>query len=82
MLVLRRKTNQDILMPQHDIIIRVLEIKGQRVSLGIEAPGSVKILRAEVYMDSHAESGPYSEAGGEDRIPASSFHPHGHIPAN
>ncbi len=56
MLVLRRKTNQDILMPQHDIIIRVLEIKGQRVSLGIEAPGSVKILRAEVYIDSAAES--------------------------
>lgn len=72
MLVLSRKTSQDILMPGHEIIIRVLEIRGQKVKLGIEAPGSVRIWRVEVPIDSSTACGPCCDAGAENLVSASS----------
>lgn len=73
MLVLSRRTDQDILIPDRNIIIRVLKIRGSRVSLGIEAPDSVKILRAEVPLDSRAACGPRCDAGAENRDSSGSF---------
>lgn len=47
MLVLSRKENETIRIGD-DIEIRVLEVKGDTVRIGIEAPKSVDILRGEL----------------------------------
>lgn len=47
MLVLSRKENETIKIGD-DIEIRILEVKGDTVRIGIEAPKSVDILRGEL----------------------------------
>jgi carbon storage regulator CsrA len=53
MLVLSRKTNQSILI-DGNIRVTVTKIRGNHVSLGIEAPGSVGIFRGELRPDGGA----------------------------
>lgn len=48
MLVLSRKTEQKIVI-NNDIVITVVEIRGDKVRLGIEAPPEVPVHRREVY---------------------------------
>jgi carbon storage regulator len=47
MLVLSRKPGEQIYIGNH-ITITVVEIKGNRVRLGIDAPSDVSVLRAEL----------------------------------
>jgi len=47
MLVLSRKVDQTIVI-QGNITIKILEINGDRVKIGISAPRSVVILRQEL----------------------------------
>jgi carbon storage regulator len=47
MLVLARRSNETIQIGD-DITVTLLEIKGNQVRLGIEAPGDVVILREEL----------------------------------
>ncbi|MCD5406274.1 MAG: carbon storage regulator CsrA [Desulfotomaculum sp.] len=49
MLVLSRKKNQSINIG-HNIKITVLDVKGDKVSIGIEAPLAIDVHRAEVYQ--------------------------------
>ena len=49
MLVLTRKPNQSIFIGDR-IKITVVEIKGNQVRLGIEAPSDQKIYREEIYQ--------------------------------
>lgn len=49
MLVLTRKLGECIAIDDH-IKIRVVQIKGKQVRLGIEAPKDTKIHREEVYL--------------------------------
>jgi carbon storage regulator len=48
MLILMRKKNERILI-NHDISIVVVEVRGDKVRLGIEAPEYVVVHRQEVY---------------------------------
>jgi len=48
MLVLSRKTEQTIMIGD-DVEIKVVEIRGRHVKLGIKAPRSVSVHRQEVY---------------------------------
>ena len=48
MLVLSRKKNEAIIILDN-IEITVIEIRGDKVRLGIEAPKEVKVHRREVY---------------------------------
>lgn len=48
MLVLSRKRDEQIVI-NGNIIITVVEIRGDKVRLGIEAPGSVPVHRREVF---------------------------------
>ena len=48
MLVLSRKPNESIVI-NHDIVVTVLSIQGDRVRLGIEAPSEIPVHRQEVY---------------------------------
>jgi len=49
MLILTRKSGEVIRIGE-TIVLRVLEVRGQQVRLGIEAPASVRIYREEVYL--------------------------------
>jgi carbon storage regulator len=48
MLVLSRKKNESIIINDH-ITVTVVEIRGDKVRLGIEAPKEVSVHRREVY---------------------------------
>ena len=50
MLVLSRKINQSIIIGD-DIEIMLVDIRGDQIKLGINAPKNVKIFRKEVYED-------------------------------
>jgi carbon storage regulator len=55
MLVLSRHRGETIVI-NDDIRITVVEIRGDKVRIGIEAPASVPVHREEVYKAIHAES--------------------------
>lgn len=48
MLVLSRKTNESIVI-NDNVIVTVVEIRGDKIRLGIEAPKDVIVHRREVY---------------------------------
>lgn len=48
MLVLTRKINESIVINE-DVSVLVVEVRGDRVRLGIEAPKDVAVHRKEVY---------------------------------
>jgi len=49
MLILARKKDESIIIDDQ-IEISIVEIKGDQVKIGINAPRSVKIFRHEVYL--------------------------------
>lgn len=49
MLALSRKTNESIMIG-NDVELVVLEIKGDQVKIGINAPKSIPVYRKEVYL--------------------------------
>ena len=49
MLVLTRHANQSIMIG-HDIVVTVLEVRGDQVRLGIKAPHHVEVHREEVFI--------------------------------
>ena len=49
MLVLTRKCGEQIVLPELDVVLTVLEIRGEQVRLGISAPDSIKIYRQEIW---------------------------------
>jgi len=62
MLVLTRKKDQTIVI-NDDIEITVLDIQGDQVRIGINAPRSVSIHRKEVYLEIQQENKKASEVG-------------------
>lgn len=54
MLVLSRKKNESIVI-NNDITIVVVEIRGDKVRLGVEAPKEVPVHRREVYEAIHRQ---------------------------
>lgn len=62
MLVLARRLNEKIKIGD-DIEITVVEVSGDIVRLGINAPRSVKILRSEVYEEVERQNREAAESG-------------------
>ena len=71
MLVLSRKKNESIVI-NDDITIVVVEIRGDKVRLGVEAPKEIPVHRREVYdaikrteqeRNGSAHSGPKENSG-------------------
>jgi carbon storage regulator CsrA len=56
MLVLTRKTNEDIVIPQYGITITPLQVKGDKVRIGISAPLDVDVYRREVWDRKQGDS--------------------------
>ena len=55
MLILTRKTGESIMIGD-TIEIQVVELKGDQVKIGINAPRNVKLYRKEVYEAIHEEN--------------------------
>ncbi len=55
MLALSRKINESIVIGQ-DVEITILEIKGDQVKIGINAPKSVPIFRKEIFVQIKEEN--------------------------
>ena len=55
MLILSRKTNEKIMIGD-DISISIIEIRGDQVRIGVDAPKSVKVFRQEVFDAIKAEN--------------------------
>ena len=49
MLVLTRKPGEEIAIPALSVTIRLIEIRGDKVRLGIEAPTEIAVHRKEVW---------------------------------
>ena len=56
MLVLSRKKNESIVI-NNDITVTVVEIRGDKVRLGIVAPKEVPVHRQEVFDAIHGKAG-------------------------
>jgi carbon storage regulator len=50
MLVLTRRSNQSIMIGD-DIEVSILAVVGEKVRIGIEAPGNVPVYRTEIYLE-------------------------------
>ena len=57
MLVLSRKKNESIVI-NNDIVVTVVEIRGDKVRLGIVAPKEVPVHRQEVFDAIHGKETP------------------------
>ena len=55
MLILSRKVNEKIMIGE-DISVSVIEIRGDQVRLGVDAPKTVKVFRQEVFDAIKAEN--------------------------
>lgn len=55
MLILSRKKEEAVLIGK-DIKIKIIDIEGDRVKIGIDAPKNLKILREELYSEVSSEN--------------------------
>ena len=55
MLVLTRKTGESIVIG-NDVVVTVLEVRGDQIRIGIDAPRSIQVHREEVYEQVAAEN--------------------------
>lgn len=60
MLVLTRKRNESIVIGT-DVTVQVVEIQGDKVRIGIEAPHEVPLHRREVFEAISRDRGPFPE---------------------
>lgn len=66
MLVLSRKRDESIIIGD-DIVITVVDIRGDKVRLGIDAPQDVPVHRQEVYEAIQRENQRAAEKGTDNR---------------
>jgi carbon storage regulator CsrA len=64
MLVLTRKPGETIVIPELGITVKVLKVRGERVSVGVVAQPKHKVLRGEI-LDVDAPREKVAEKGGE-----------------
>ena len=55
MLILSRKVNEKVVIGE-DITVSIIEVRGDQVRIGIDAPKKVKVFRQEVFDAIKAEN--------------------------
>jgi len=63
MLILSRRLNEKIVIGD-DIVVSVVEVRGDQVKLGIDAPRNVKVFREEVFIAIQEENRKAAAASG------------------
>jgi len=69
MLVLSRKKNESIVIDDN-IVITVVEIRGDKVRLGIQAPREVPVHRSEIHAAIQSEQQSAVSNEGSPRVPS------------
>ncbi len=65
MLVLTRRLGETIVIGD-DIIIKIVDIHGKQIRVGIEAPSEISVYRGEIYERIMQENKAAAEAAGVD----------------
>ena len=68
MLNITRRRGERIVLGD-DIFVSVLEVSGQTVRLGIDAPRSVRIYREEIWLEVKAENEAAARAAAQAQLP-------------
>ncbi len=68
MLVLSRRRDEQIVIG-HNIVITIVDVRGDKVRLGIDAPQEVTVHRREVYEAIQREKGLRGNLGGRETGP-------------
>ncbi|MDR0551395.1 MAG: carbon storage regulator CsrA [Spirochaetaceae bacterium] len=63
MLILSRKPDEKIVIGE-DIVVSVIDVRGDQVRIGVDAPKSVKVYRQEVYNAIKAENQAAAKSSG------------------
>lgn len=84
MLVLTRKSNQQIHIG-NNVVITILQVKGQNVRVGIEAPREVRVVRSELKPKSvetvDGQTSTSVTSTRHDQLPMPASTPHDDMPA-
>ena len=67
MLALSRKSNESIMIG-NEIEITILEVKGDQVKIGINAPKSIPIYRKELYLQIQESNKEAAETTVDDEV--------------
>ena len=59
MLVLSRKKGESIIIDD-DIVVSIIEVRGDRVRIGVEAPAEISVHRREIFDAIHRNDPPKS----------------------
>ncbi|RME00271.1 MAG: carbon storage regulator [Calditrichaeota bacterium] len=65
MLVLTRRLGETIVIGD-DIVIKIVDIHGKQIRVGIEAPSEISVYRGEIYERIMQENKAAAEAAGAD----------------
>ena len=68
MLVLTRKAGESIVIG-NEVVITVLEVRGGQIRLGVDAPRSLAVHRAEIYQRVLEENRAASMDASDDDVP-------------
>jgi carbon storage regulator len=69
MLRISRRAGERIMLGD-EVVIEVLEVRGQTVRIGIDAPRSVPIYREEIWLEVKRENQAAAEAAATGELPA------------
>lgn len=56
MLVLTRKVDEEVVIGNADIVIKVVEVRGDKVKIGFEASPDIPINRSELWVQKQEEA--------------------------
>lgn len=76
MLILSRRVNEKIIIGE-DIVLSVIEVRGDQVKIGIEAPRDVKVFREEVFVAIQAENKKAAATAADAALPELDLPPRG-----
>lgn len=66
MLVLSRRPGESLRIG-HDVVVTVIEVRGDQVRIGIDAPREVPVNREEIYRELEAENTAAADAAARAR---------------
>ena len=67
MLILSRKVDQKIRIGS-DIVLTIIDVRGDQVKIGVEAPSDVKVYRQEIFQAIQSENKAAASSGSLERL--------------